>query len=190
MKKISRIILEHISIIIILIIVLFVLVLIRRGIIPLSSSEEDVRFFGVVSNIATILVVAIGGFLSYIKFFKGRILHPKVIISITSGKTIKNNEIIYYLEAQCDNKGTTTIWDYTIDFHIYTFINGQEKRIDIPYTVPPPPRARGNRKIIDVGESVYAHALAVLPTTVDIAVFQVTLADKTGNIWWRSHVNA
>lgn len=171
-----------------LILIIFFLVialLIKYNVFPQNISDNTKNLVDAATKIITTIVLMIGGLFSYIKFFKGRLLSPKININFNSGVIKINDKNLHWLEVQLENKGTVSVWDYTTN--IYAIFDG-DTALHIPLTdfVPHPLETLERERAIDINETVFEHAFLKVPLTVSAVTFKVEIKDKTDTLWWRS----
>ena len=167
-----------------IIIVLIIAIIIKEGLVTTEILETNKDTFDVVSTIITILAIIIGGILSYIKFFKGRILKPKLNIIPTSGVIYQTDENFHWLDLELQNKGTVAIWNYYIE--VFAKLHGEKTTsIQINGFVEHPNLKNINEHLIDVGESSYEHL--VFPVSKDIfaITYQILVSIPSGSVWNR-----
>jgi hypothetical protein len=143
-------------------------------------------FIDTLSKIITAGILIIGGVFSYLKFFKGRTLSPKLVISPKSGIVRDRKGYLHWIEVQIENKGSVAIWSY--ETSIYAIFDGNiHSRVPISNFVPLPTKAKvKDERLVDVGESVFEHAFLVVPRNVYSITFQIEVKDKKNNVWVRS----
>jgi hypothetical protein len=100
----------------------------------LIDNKEILNF---ISEAITSFVIFVGGILSYIRFFKGRILKPKLLIKANSGTLKAADDIQHWIETDFKNIGNVAIWNY--DTTIYATIHSTKSycvKLDEYMTMP------------------------------------------------------
>lgn len=169
-----------------LVLVLIVAIFVKYGVIPATVSEGTKNLVDVLSKIATALFLLVGGIFSYLKFFKGRTLSPKLVINVNSGMIKKGDGNLHWIEVQIENKGSVAIWNYQTTIYAF-FDEDLEHSVPVSQFVPHPHDTRGREKLIDVGEVVFERALFTVAHNVSAVTFQIEVRDQSTTVWWRSH---
>jgi hypothetical protein len=167
---------------------LAVILLFKSNYLSKDAFKNDKDFYAALSSLVTILVLTLGAGLSYIRFFKGRTLQPKINLELKAGVVQVKDENLHWIEVEIKNSGSVTIWHYkttivaslikaaiTCKVDVTDFVNAYDPLQQI--------------LLIDVGESAYEHALLLVPREVDVVSFQVEVRDKggdeSGHSWMR-----
>ena len=128
--------------------------------------------------ISTTLLVA-GAAAAYVKFFKGRLLRPKLNLKLNGGVIPGRLENTVWVEAEISNAGVVVIYDYTLglDAVIDGVTEDFSPRVQNDVTGATSPVVRS----IYVGETAFAHAVITLPSPMVPTTFRffVKLHDKT-----------
>ena len=165
---------------------LLIALLVKYDVITTNIDEGTKNFVDVLSKITTAIFLLVGGIFSYLKFFKGRTLSPKLVITINSGMVEQGDANLHWIEAQIENKGSVAIWNY--ETNIYAFFDGDfEQLIRVSECLPRPHDTKARETVIDVSEVVFEHALLTVPNQVSAISFQVEVRDQSKTVWWRSH---
>ena len=164
-------------------VILFLGVPFKMGLISFADIERKKELIDAFSKIITSLALIIGGVLSYIKFFKGRVLKPKIDIHLKTGIFATKEKNLHWLEIAIENKGCVAVWNYTLDLFA------------IPYPDRNPPRnISGNviasdvedkEHLVDVGETAFEHAVVELDKKISAYTFEIILTDDRGTKWRR-----
>jgi hypothetical protein len=105
-------------------------VALKEGIISINLLDRNRERIDTLSKLVTIMAVILGGFLSYVKFFKGRVFRPKLVIRPLSGAVAAKTEILHWLDIEIENKGSVPIWNYKLE--LCAVLHGeQEEKIRI-----------------------------------------------------------
>jgi hypothetical protein len=164
--------------------VLVIAVLIKDGVLTKNRIVDNKELFDAISKIATILVLFIGGILSYVRFFKGRTLGPKLILKLQSGVVSVDKGLLHWIEIEIQNTGSVSIWNY--DVKIYATYHGTFASSDeITEFVYVPHDLEVQEHVVDVGESAFEHAFLVVLPHVNAVTFQVVLIDQNRTMWTR-----
>lgn len=167
-----------------ILIILIIAILFKEGWISEKILMDHKDAFDVVSKVITMIVVIVGGFLSYIKFFKGRILKPKLNILPTAGVINLNEDNLHWLDIEIQNKGTVAIWNYEIK--VYATLHATEKRnIKISEFIKEPDSLKKLEHLIDVGESSHEHAIIRVSKVVWAVTYQIFVSTPNGSTWDR-----
>jgi hypothetical protein len=157
----------------------------RNDLITKEYLIENKEYIDFISKTITSIAIVVGGILSYIKFFKGRILKPKLVIEASSGTIKTENGVLHWIEAEMKNIGNVAIWNH--DTTIYATIHTAQSycvKLDefmtIPYSL------KGGESIIDVGESVFENAFLLVPDDAFAVTFQIIVKNEKKSIWSRS----
>lgn len=167
------------------VVVLGVAVLFKVGVIPRRLDNDTVGLIGAAANVTTVVVLSVGGVLSYFKFFKGRTLSPRLVITPHAGRVAFNRENVFWIEAQIENKGSVTVWNYGVT--VYAVLHrDKDERVTVSHFMPHPPGTEQREKLIESGESVFEHAFLAVPDDATAVTFQIVVEDQSRATWWRS----
>jgi hypothetical protein len=93
-------------------------------------------------------------------------------------------EKLYWIEVQLENKGSVAIWDYIV--HIYADIHNEKfVPVKIVDFAPLPSEITGREKIIEVGETVFEHAFYFAPQASKFVTFRTVVKDRSDTVWTR-----
>ena len=173
-----------ISWLILLAFILVMAVLIKDGVIANTRLVENKDVFDATWKITATLVLIIGGILSYVRFFGGQALRPKLILKLQSGVIPIDKKFLHWIEIEIQNVGSSSIWNYRI--RIYATHHGPNLyRDEVTDFVSAPRDLKIQEQFVDVGESAFEHALVFVPPHVSAVTFQVVLTDEKGAMWTR-----
>lgn len=79
---------------------------------------DNGNFIGIVSTIITSIVIITASVVSYFKFFKGRLLKPKITIEENHGLIKMPNDTLHWIDIGIVNKGAVAVWHYNVDIKI------------------------------------------------------------------------
>jgi hypothetical protein len=176
----------HFKWLILVIAALSIIVLIKERYITVELLKSNKDSIEVTSKILEIIVLFIGSILGYIKFFKGRILKPRIIIK-SSGKVIKSdNNNQHWIEIEIQNAGTVTLWDYKISVKAF-FDNNINSIIDVNHFIRFPIDHKSAVNLIDVAESSFEHLYLSVPKEVISVTYLISVTDRKGTHWNRSY---
>src|SRR5262249_14530219 len=100
--------------------------------------------------------IVIGGIFSYLRFFKGRLLQPKLVISCETGMVPLQAHNLHWLDICIENKGSVAVWNYTVRVDLFHH-GSEQKRLDITNFLLDQRVDTDAERLIDVGESSYEH---------------------------------
>ena len=165
--------------------VLAVALLFEVGLLSPARLSRNKDFIDAGATIVTTALLIIGAVFSYLKFFKGRTLSPKLAISARSGALAEADGLRHWIEVSVENKGSVGIWNYnvTIDATLHA---AKSRTVTVTEFVEYPKETEGREKAIDIGETVYEHAFLSVPAYVHAVTFQIVVKDQSNTIWWRS----
>ena len=86
----------------------------KADLVSLSDLEDNKDLIEVLSTAVGLLALLIGGTLSYIRFFRGRILNSKVDLDIQAGCFPSIYKNLYSLEISISNRGSVSVWNYRV----------------------------------------------------------------------------
>ena len=165
-----------------ILLVLLIAVLLKEGLISASILNSQKDTFDVVSKIITSIVMIVGGILSYIKFFKGRILRPKLNIIPRTGVIFLEKENLHWLDLEIQNKGSVAIWNYVVE--VYATLHGDAPRsTKITEFIEIPKSRTKEEHLIDVGESSHEHAIIRVPKEIWAVTYQILISVPNGSMW-------
>lgn len=174
---------NSIPILVLITVILLIIFGIQKDIISLNYFVRNRDFIDALSIIITTLAIIIGGILSYIKFFKGRVLKPKLNLKPSCGFVESNKDNLHWLTVELENMGTVSIWYPQIEASvIFHLPNGKlESKPNLNFTS----LFQGNEgeQLIDVGESLNKHATLTVPKDVLALTFKIMVNDSKGTIW-------
>ncbi|MBT9312540.1 hypothetical protein [Leptothoe kymatousa] len=154
----------------------------KAGIISFQKISANKDLIDAISSILGILGIFIGGTLAYIRFFKGRILSPKVDLEIQSGVLLQKRSKSHWIEISITNRGNVTLWNYQI--FIYLRPHPLGNRIEYSDCVIPSSHEHGE-KLVDVGETAFEHAVIEVQEVYSVFTFEVIVVDSSNTIWRR-----
>jgi hypothetical protein len=165
--------------------VLGVAVLIKEGRISTENLKQNKDAIEAASSIVTAAVVIIGGVLSYLKFFKGRLFKPKLILKPQFGIVPLNPQNLHWLDIEIENKGSVPIWNYKLQCR--AVLRGDHGKANtIIELVPTVPTDTPDREyLVDVGESAFEHRVFYVPKSVEAVTIEIVLIDEAGTQWER-----
>jgi len=137
-----------------------------------------------IAKIVTIAAVVIGGALSYIRFFRGRILNPKLNIVATTGCLELDDCNMHWLDVELANRGSVAIWNYNVKVMVSLHATFSSEMV-VPAFVGPADSNRGDENLIDVGESAWEHAIIRVPKEVQAITFRISVSEESGSMWDR-----
>jgi hypothetical protein len=160
------------------------LVAFKTGKLTKTSLVNDKDFFDTLSKIATAITVSAGATLAYIKFFKGRLLSPKLVILPTAGVIQSSEYNLHWIEVEIKNTGTVSIWNYAVEIKAKT--HGVEEPAKEVTNFLQWDAGELGETSVDIGESSYEHAFLELPlTSVQAVTFQIAVYGNRGVRWTR-----
>ena len=115
------------------------------------------NFVDTFSKIITTVFLVIGGIFSYLKFFKGRTLSPKLIITPQSGVIHDQSGYLHWIETQIENKGSVAVWNYEVIIYA-TLHGGSEERIRVSKFMSPLQKPEQERNLL-MSERLYMNML-------------------------------
>jgi len=155
----------------------------KAGLISFADIVNKKDFIDAFSKIITSLVLIIGGVLSYIKFFKGRVLKPKIDIHLKTGAFATKEKILHWLEIAIENKGSVAVWNYTLELFAIPYPN-RESPTNISDSVIASD-VEDQEHLVDVGETAFEHAVIELKKETFAYTFEIILTDDRGTKWRR-----
>jgi hypothetical protein len=163
-------------------ILLFIAVIAKEGILTRAVLLANKDVVDTAAKLLASVSLAVGGLLSYFRFFKGRLLRPKLVISCQSGMIPLARSNMHWLNIQVENRGSVAIWNY--ELRAEASYHGQESdTVVISNFLQPPGVTEQGELLVDVGESSYKHALLEVPKDVQAVSFRISVTDKTGSVW-------
>lgn len=110
-------------------IALGIALMVKQWGLPKTISDNTRNLVDTLSTIITTSLLVIGGILSYLKFFRGRTLSPKLIITSSTGVVADKNGFLHWIETQIENKGSVAVWNY--EMSIDATLHGEnEERVE------------------------------------------------------------
>lgn len=159
---------------------------------PIKKTLESNReLISVIRDIVTILTIALGGFFSYFKFFKGRTFLPKADIGLeVSLIDTPNNCILHTIKFSLTNKGTITIINPVAKLGIRSFIgNTQENEVVhdlVEKSFFDGPLVKHHRAV-DVGETIFFIYQREFHASIWAVTYEVEVTSSTNHKWKNSH---
>src|SRR5205085_1272201 len=149
------------------VLVLGVGVLVKGHYLTKEVISHDKDFYAALSSIAALCFLMVGGVLSYIRFFKGRTLRPKMILELKTGTIQLSEHFLHWIEVEIKNSGSVTIWHYRTHITATLRKNSIFCKVDVTDFLPSyDPDSQ--IPLIDAGESSYEHAFLEVPKEVDV----------------------
>ena len=159
-----------------------VAVLFKEGIISILWLGKNKDAINAGTGIVTSFAILIGGTLTYLKFFKGRVLRPKVVLAPTSGFIILKDENLHWIDIAIENKGSVAIWNFAVE--ITAVLHGEtRKSINVTDFIKIQTDNVKNDYLIDVGETTSEHAVIMVPKQIQAVTFLIKMTDQHGTIW-------
>jgi hypothetical protein len=158
--------------------------LIKKGDVTSTALINNKDVIDVGLKVITSIFFITAGTLSYIRFFKGRTLQAKLIITPTCGTIQKPDDILHWIEVEIRNTGSVSVWNYTIN--ITAKVHGKEDHhLCVTDFVPLPKDLQKHEHLIDVGESAFEHAFLSVPCEAFAVTFQILVYDQSKAAWTR-----
>jgi hypothetical protein len=160
-------------------------VLVKYGIVsgPILKAHRD-EIDPATKLISSIILIC-GAAVAYVRFFKGRLLHPKLSLGITATGTPLGDRCVYSIEIEIINRGAVAAWDYALSLQGTVFggdpVDYSDRLRDDLSEVGP-----DGIRSVDVGETAYAHAAVDLTTNGRPVTFRAVLRMPDGTVWARS----
>jgi hypothetical protein len=137
-----------------------------------------------ITKIFGLALLVIGGILSYLRFFRGRTLRPKLNISPKIGVIPLKGENLHWIDVEIENRGSVSIWNHEIT--IYATLHAPEpycvRIIEYVSTVK---EGKIQEHLIDVGESSHEHAYLRVPNNIHAITYQIVVNDDRKTTWDR-----
>ncbi|HWA90759.1 MAG TPA: hypothetical protein VG889_12025 [Rhizomicrobium sp.] len=153
----------------------------------LSWLKDNKDPLSALSSIVTLFGIAIAGLLSYLRFFRGRWLFPKMTVSLEAGAIAMENENLVWIDVALENKGTVAIWNpkTTIRATLHHSDGSKSAPIDVVDFYSFPPDWKAGDYLIDVGETAFDHAVLRVAKSVSAITLFVESRDQNGAMWSR-----
>lgn len=165
--------------------VLGIALLVKDGYLTQATFKDNKDSFAAVASLTTACVLLLGGFLSYVRFFKGRTLKSKLNLELKAGSAPASGGYLHWVEAEIKNTGTVTVWHYRVKATAILHKGLIACSVEVGDFIQPPDASR-RYTLIDVGESAYEQAFLLVPEEVDAVTFIVEVSDKSDHLWTRS----
>ncbi|MEO1127922.1 MAG: hypothetical protein AAFX95_28140 [Cyanobacteria bacterium J06639_16] len=165
------------------IVVLSLLISFKLGLIQLSDIKNNKDLIDSVSTIVGVSVLLAGSLLSYFRFFKGRVLRPKVDLEIRSECfSSSDDKNLYWIEIVISNKGDVAIFNYRVFVDVHS--HPSNTRIDMSQKIIQPCRRHG-KSVVNIGEMASQHAVFELEKSAKAYTFEVSVIDASNAMWRR-----
>lgn len=163
---------------------LVIAVLFKRNTLSFTILEDHHNVLNGVYTITLIVVLIVGSIVSYLRFFKGRLWKPKLVISPTAGVVQLKDDNFHWIDIGLENKGSVAIWNYTVD------LTADYHTKDTPGCQKPEfhSMARSIREgelVIDIGETAFEHATIRVPKSVEVVTYKIVMTSSDGAKWDR-----
>lgn len=170
-----------------LLLVLFALliaVLLKRNILSLTILTQHRNMLDGVYTITMIVVLIAGSVVSYLRFFKGRLWKPKMVINPSAGIVQLKDINLHWIDIGLENRGSVAIWNYvvdlTVDYHRRSAPGYQKPNFHSMKR-----SVRESELVIDVGEIAYEHATIRIPKDVEVVTYKIVMTSPDGTKWDR-----
>lgn len=154
----------------------------RDGYVTAERIERNNQLVAVLSDAVTGLAILVGGFVSYMKFFRGRILAPKVNIHHETGVIPLADQTFVWITIGIENRGSVSIMGYHVDVGA-TLHAPEAQRQSKADIVSFDSLAPSDEYVIDVDETANEHALITVPKDVYAVTFEVAVSDLRRYRW-------
>src|SRR6266404_2088744 len=166
------------------IVVVLGLGLVIRYAVGLDTLVAKRDLIDVTAKLVASLAIVIGGILSYVRFFKGRILKPKLTITVTTGCVSLSLHNLHWVDVVLDNKGSVAVWNYRVQ--LWAVLHGPEgKTVPVERFMRVPGNRADGEHLVDVAETGSEHALLSVPKSTEAITFIVQVTDQHGTRWDR-----
>jgi len=147
----------------------------------LSTNKDTIP---VITYLINTFIIVTGAIFSYLRFFKGRLFRPKLIIKLNVNVIKIDNTFLHSIEMELQNIGSVSIWNY-------------QKRIiaifhsECPHSVEVTdflslPDIKKSEELIDAGESSFIFAHLKVPINVSAVTYQTIIYDQISTKWTRT----
>jgi hypothetical protein len=172
-----------VPLLVLVIAILLIALLTTRGVVTAGWLVTNKNAIDAASTLVSTAVLVAGALVAYIKFFHGRLFRPKLNLKLNGGVFPGGHEDTLWIEAEISNEGVGVIYDYSLGLD--AVINGHTRDFSA-FVQDDVTGAPGKRvRVIDVGETAFAHAVITRPATREATTFRffVTIPDQT--LWSR-----
>ncbi len=156
---------------------------IKLGVLSLSNLEAKKDLVDALSTIFGCAILLLGAVLSYIRFFKGRMLKPKINLQLQTGLLSQGENNLHWIEIAIENKGNVAVWNYTLKL-LATPHPGDGSSTDVSDRISIP-KVDDGEHLVDVGETAFEHAIIELSKCPYAYTFEAVLKDNRGTQWRR-----
>jgi hypothetical protein len=165
---------------------LLVLVLLKEGVITPARLRAHKDPIDAAATLVSTALLVCGAGVAYVRFFKGRLLHPKLDLAVTAAAVPSGGGCAYAVEVEITNKGAVTVWDYTLALHAQVL--GEQQLVNCTRWLRDDLSevGAGGARSVDVGETAYAHAVVELRPRGKPVTFRAILHSRDGIVWARS----
>ena len=145
---------------------------------------DNKELIGVINMLVTSCVLILASLFSYHKFFKGRLLKPKMIIEPNVGVIELDHGNLHWIDIGLENKGAVAIWRYTLDLypHYHTVGGPTPEAISFHSSQQ---NGVGKARVIDPGETAYEHAITKVPKEIEVVTYRILVKNSDGTNWDR-----
>lgn len=154
----------------------------KADLVSLSDLEDNKDLIEVLSTTVGLFALLIGGTLSYIRFFRGRILNSKVDLDVQAECFQNIYRNLYSLEISISNRGSVSVWNYHVRVIVRPYppskpIDISDSLIQSYYTF--------EENLVNVGETSYEYVVIELDKSPFAYTFEVIVHDDSNTKWRR-----
>ncbi|MBE9070564.1 hypothetical protein IQ260_28380 [Leptolyngbya cf. ectocarpi LEGE 11479] len=181
---------SSLPVLILICLLLGVAVTFKFGNLDSSTITTNKELIDTISTIFSLFGFLIGGTLAYIRFFKGRVLKPKLDIEVQSSCIPSKTKNLHWIDISIANTGNVAVWEDGL--WIYWIAHSLDRnsmdvldnRADMSDRIIQSPYKNGS-SLVDVGETTFEHAVIELDKEAEAYTFEVILSDLENTVWRR-----
>ncbi len=181
---------SSLPVLILVCVLLGIAVTFKFGNLDSSTITANKDLIDAIATIFSLFGFLVGGTLAYIRFFKGRVLKPKLDVEVQSSCIPSKTKNLHWIDVSIANKGSVAVWEY--ELWIYWIAHSLDRnsmdaldnRTDMSDRIIQSSYKNGS-SLIDVGETTFKHAVIELDKEPEAYTFEVILSDLENTIWRR-----
>jgi len=156
----------------------------KWGFVSAKLIVDNRELIDAIGAIITSCIIVLAALVSYFRFFKGRLLKPKMIIEPSYGVVELNDGTLHWIDIGIENKGSVAIWHYTVGLELKCHDDSVPKPAIIDFHSHRQ-FAPGKEHVIDPGETAYEHATIRVPKNVEVITYRILVTNSQGSKWDR-----
>ncbi len=170
---------------VLIVILEIVFVLVKCGVISNANLTKTKPFIDTAAALVTASVVVAAGILSYLRFFKGRVLSPKLDLQLNESSIPTDSGFLHTLEIELRNKGSVPVLEYRVG--VWSTIHqgdSKGKRRRVPLLSRPRVASRSSQ-FVDVDESAFEQVHLDVPANAHAITYLVIVRSRPRALWYR-----